>query len=324
MTVLEEILKDRQLVVLLGIENHSIDFNISLFDELWDIPSIPQQTNILIIPIAGLDTPYKISNEKYSWLGYSYQVLFVKSYRFNHFYFLLDTFPQKIDNSYFTKERIRFLQQTHCSNVFVCDIGVYKSDSLMKMLESAILNLSCENITVGLATILGYNSRGATDIELEDETDKYTKDFYLRTDIVSTSINPNFEFIQIDRKFNFIELTQICSFSKNPAKIRLQRFKEIAKPYRDTLKLLWDCKAIETIIRSFSNGSSFDFNKLESSLKDWGFNGSLVDCNWNNQYSSICRNIRNANNTTIKREVDNLINLIGLNIKATLKLLETI
>ena len=242
----------------------------------------------------------------------------------SHNAILFDSFPQTDENNYFTEETIKFLQKSNCGTVAVCDMGVYKSRSLVNLLNSAISSLGIYNISVCLTPILGYNSRGYTDIEIGEESSMYTKEFYLQSDSEVSVINDKFHFVQIDKKFNFSELCQICSLTKNPAESILQGIILQAKGYKETLEPLWKAKVLQKIIESRGKGDSFDFKSLEENLSKCGFKGNLIDPEWPSIYDYLCRKIKQANQTNRNSCVQELISAIGNNINATISFLNLI
>lgn len=324
MTLLEDLLSKRELAVFLGVENHSTPYNPFLFNKIWFIPDSLPTKNLLIIPINGLGESYKLSKEMVMCHGIAFRVLFVDSPYFTHYAFLFDSFPQTDENNYFTSNCIQFLQKLKCSTIVVCDMGVYKSRSLVNLLNNAITSLGKYNITVCLATILGYNSRGFTDIEIGDESAIYQKDYYLQSDIEVAVTNDHFNFFQIDRKFNLSSLFTICCQSKSPAESKLQEIKEQAQGYIHTLKPLLDANFFRTYIKTLYKGGSFDFISLETNLKKWGFKGNLLDSHWDAIYEKLCRNIRMSNPNNRESHVYELISAIGSNINNTIKFIQSI
>lgn len=324
MTQIEFLLSKRELSVFIGVENHSTPYNPLLFNKIWELPDSLPSKDLLIMPINGLGEPYMLSKEKVMCNGRSLWVLFVESPSLVHYAFLFDTFPQTDENNYFTDECIQFLQKSNCCSVAVCDIGVYKSRSLVNLLNYAISSLGKYNMSVCLATILGYNSRGYTDIETEDEKSKYKKEYYLRSDIEAAVVSDSFYFIQIERWFNMFELFKICCQTKSPAEVKLQEIKEQAKDYRDSLKPLWDAGFFRIFITSLDKGDSFDFDGLDNKLKECGFKGELVDANWCSKYDELCSKIRRAKQNDRGFYVQDLISAIDKNIKSTINFVKLI
>lgn len=324
MTLAEDILSKRELLVFIGVENHSTSYHPCLFNQIWDIPDMIISKDLLIIPIHGLGKPYKVSKNQISCYGRSLWLLFVESSTLTHYAFLFDSFAQTDENSFFSETQIRFLTQGNCRTVVVCDIGVYKSRSLVNILNSALSSLVVSNISVCLATILGYNSRGYTDIETDDEHIVYTKDFYLRMEVEVPVINDSFRFLQIERKFHEYDLFQICSFTKNPAETKLQELKKEAMAFERDLKPLWDLGFIKKFIETLNKGDAFDFNSLETKLEKMGFKGNLIDSQWDVIYEKLCRNIRESKNNDRSDHVQKLIKAIGDNINSTINYIKSI
>lgn len=324
MTITEDLLSKREVTIFIGVENHSTPYNPLLFKKIWAIPDSLPSKDLLIIPINGLEKPYMVSPKRIMCYGKSLWVLFVDSPFFSHNAFLFESFPQTDENNYFTDDRIQFLQKINCSSVAVCDIGVYKSRSLVKLLNHAIVSFGKYNITVCLVTILGHNSRGFTDIEAGDEKTIYLKEYYLHSDIEGTAMNESFYFIQIEKKFQLSDLFMICCQTKSQVESKLQEIKEQAKSYIDPLKPLWKSGALKIIIESFNKGDSFDFVSLENNLKKMGFRGNLIDAQWNSIYEKLCQNIRESNKENRNSHVKKLIDTIGRNIDFTIKFLEKI
>lgn len=324
MTFTEELLSQRELITFIGVENHSTPYNPLLFNRIWELYDLLPSKDLLIIPINGLEKSYMLSKERIMCYGRYLWVLFVDSPFFLHYTFLFETFPQTDDNNYFTTECIQFLQNINCCTVAVCDIGVYRSRSLVNLLNKAISSLEICNITVGLVTILGYNSRGFTDIETEDEKSTYQKEYYLHSNIEPPIKNNSFYFIQVDRKFNLSDLFEISCQVKNPAELKLQEIEKQAEGYINILKPLWDAGVLRTFIKTLNKGDSFDFISLESKLNKWGFNGNLIDKQWNCVYDRLCRNIRMSNQNNRGAYVIELISAIGKNINSTINFVKSI
>lgn len=324
MTLLEEIISTRELMAFIGVENHSTSYKPYLLSDIWDIPDKMPPKDILIIPVQGLDKAYEVSKERVSCYGRFLWVIFVKSPFLNHNAILFDAFAQTDDISYFSDEQLAFLKKSNCRTVTICDIGIYKSRSLVKMLNSALNSLASHEIVVSLATILGYNSRGYTDIETEDETKLYTKEFYLSNDVEENVINDKFHFFQINRKFKVHELMIISSLTKSIVEIKLHKMKNDANAYEKSLKPLWDLGAISAIIKSFDKSESFDFNSLDAWLNDVGFKGDIFDGQWPITYKRLCEKIQEADIKNRSHYVDELISAIGKNIETTLKYIKAI
>ena len=324
MTLTEDLLSKRELIVFIGVENHSTPYNPLLFNAIWGLPESLPSNNLLIIPINRLGRPYMLSNERMMCYERALWVIFVDSPFFTHYAFLFDTFPQTDDNNYFTNENLQFLQKTNCSSVGICDIGVYKSRSLVKLLNCAISSLGKYNITVCLVTILGYNSRGYTDIEIEDEHSTYQKEYYLHSDIEKAVTDDNFYFIQIDKKFKLPELLMICCFTKSQVEVKLQEIKEQAAGYIRNLKPLLDATYIKIFIESLNKGDKFDFATLENNLKEWGFKGDLIDTQWSYIYEKLRRNVEIPNKDNRGPNVQKLIEAISNNINSTINFVKSI
>lgn len=317
MKLIEDLLSKRETAVFIGVENHSTPYNPLLFSKIWSLPENLPSNNLLILPIDGLSEPYLLSKERMTLFDKKLWVLFVKSHNFTHNAFLFDSFPQTDDNTYFTKESIEFLtNEIHCRTVVICDMGVYKSRSLINLLNCAISSLEEYNISVCLAIILGYNTRGYTDIEVENECDKYQKDYYLHSDIEANIVSDNFNFLQIESWFKFSDLFLFCSLSKSQAEIKLQMLKQEALPY-NALKTLWDYGFINKTIESLNKGDSFDFKNLENNLSKMGFKGELIDSDWKTKFDTLCRDIRISNKSNRAHYVEKLISAIGDNINTT-------
>lgn len=324
MTPIEELLCKRELIEFIGVENHSTPYNPLLLSEIWSLPKNLPSKDLLILPMKGLGESYILPTEKVMCFGRSLYILLVDSPYLNHYSFLFESFPQTDDNNYFTTNCIEFLQQVNCSSVTICDIGIYKSRSLVNLLNNAILSLGSYSISVCLVTIIGYNSRGYTDIENEDEKSKYNKNYYLQTDIESKILSDSFCFIQIENKFSLSELFMICSQTKNKAETKLQEIKEQGVGYINTLKPLWDADFFRTFIPSFGKGDSFDFISLNNKLTQMGFKGDLIDKQWDSKYEKMCSNIRISNQSNRGFYVMELTKAIGHNIISTINLLKSI
>jgi len=324
MMLTEDLLSKRELVVFIGVENHSTPYNPLLFNEIWVLPDSLPSKDLLIIPINQLGESYMLSSKKIMCYGKSLWVLFVDSPYFSHYAFLFDSFPQTDDNNFFTDEHIQFLQKINCTSVAVCDIGVYKSRSLVNLLNCAIQSLGKYNLTVCLTTILGYNSRGYTDIESNDEKTTYNKEYYIHSDIESAVVNDSFYFLQIDGKFKLSELCVICSHTKSQAESILQEIKEQSEGYILYLKPLWDANFFREFIKSLDKGDGFDFDNLENKLEKFGFKGDLIDSQWNSKYDRLCRNIRKSNQNNRGIYVLELISEIGKNINSTISFVKSI
>lgn len=321
MTLVESLFPKRNLMVFIGEENHSSKFKPNLFSRIWNIPETLPSKELLIVPVKGLGEPYKLSKEMVLCLNRKFWVLFVESSFLTRDVILFDTFPQNDENSYFTKENVQFLRKYNCHSLTVCDIGVYKSRSLMNLLHTALMELSSLNISICLATILGYNSRGYTDVENADEHITYKKEFYLNSEI-GQNVKDDFHFIQIDGKFRILELFQICSFTKNPADTVLQHIKKEAEGYKNTLKPLLDAGFFEKFIKTLDKGNSFDFELLNTNLSKCGFKGDLIDKQWSHKYERLCQNIKSTNNK--QSAIQELILEISNNINNTIYFLEKI
>ena len=323
MTLVEEILSKRELLVIIGVENHSTLYNPNIFNNIWNFPESLPSKDVLIIPVSGLDKTFYLSPNKTMCYGRSLWLLFVESSSFNNNAILFETFPQTDKNSYFT-DRIKFLQKCNCKTVTICDIGVYKSRALINLLNSAISELATYNISVCLATILGYNSRGYTDIEIEDETITYQKEYYLKSDKEVSAINDRFSFIQIDRKFKISELYQLCSLTKSQTEIFLQKIKLDARAYEDTLQGLLEAGFLKIFIKSLNKGDSFDFVSLNDKLSNIGFKGDIIDDQWTITYNKLCGKIIQANQKNREMFVEELISAIEQNINTTINFLHKI
>lgn len=323
MTLAESILSKRELTVFIGVENHSTPFNPFLFNKIWNIPQTESSKELLIIPINGLGESFMLSKKREMCYGRSLWILFVDSPYFSHNAFLFDTFPQTDENNYFNSDCIDFLQKANCKVVSICDMGIYKSRSLVNLLNSALSSLGKHSISICLSIILGYNSRGYTDVEIGDESSIYQKEFYLHSDIDVSVMNDRFYFIQIDRKFSMSELFLICSQTKSYAESKLQQIKEAAQPY-NTLKTLWDYGFFHKTIESLNKSDTFDFVSLEKNLSKMGFNGDLIDCSWTSTYQRLCRDIRMSNQNMRSKYIKKLIFAIGKNINSTINFVKSI
>lgn len=324
MTLAEEILYKRELLVFIGVENHSTPYHPRLFSQIWDIPKEIPSKDVLIIPVQGLEERFKLSKKKEQCYGRLLWLLFVRSTFLTHNAILFDSFAQVDDNTYYSKNNLSFLQKSNCRTVSICDMGVYKSRSLVNLLNSSISSLACLNITVNLITILGYNSRGATDIEKGDENLTYTKMFYLQSDIETKVLDDSFQFMRIDCWFNLRDLYRISCLIKNPAESKLQEIKKNAVVFERILKPLCDVGFFKSFIQTLDKGDAFDFNSLENKLLGIGFKGDLIDSKWPLIYDKLCRNIRNSNKNTRGDSIQKLISTIEDNIIATLKYIELI
>jgi hypothetical protein len=324
MTLAENLLQDRELLVFIGVENHSTPYHPLLFSLIWNIPKEVPSNDILIIPIKGLSEPYKISNEKVLCNGKALLILFVQSNVLLHYAILFDSFAQTDENTYFSSSCLTFLKKSNCRSVTICDMSVYKSRSLVNLLNTSISSLACSNIVVNLLTVLGYNSRGATDIETEDEILIYTKEFYLQSDIDATVLNGNFNFLRVDRMFKLPDFYKICSMVKNPAEVKLQEIKKNASALEQILKPLWDADFFRVFIKGLNKGDSFDFESLNKELLKMGFKGDLIDIKWASTYDRLCNNIRNSSKENRGDNVQKLISAIGNNINSTFSYIKSI
>jgi hypothetical protein len=171
---------------------------------------------------------------------------------------------------------------------------------------------------------LGYNSRGATDIETEDEILIYTKEFYLQSDIDATVLNGNFNFLRVDRMFKLPDFYKICSMVKNPAEVKLQEIKKNASALEQILKPLWDADFFRVFIKGLNKGDSFDFESLNKELLKMGFKGDLIDIKWASTYDRLCNNIRNSSKENRGDNVQKLISAIGNNINSTFSYIKSI
>ena len=324
MSLAEDIFLKRELIMFMGVENHSTLYNPLLFNELWKIPKEVPLKDILIIPILGLGEPYRLLNDQVSFCGKHLWFLFVNSSFLLHNVILFESFPQTDDNNFFNKKEITFLEKSNCRCVTVCDMGVYKSRSLVNMLNSAISSLGTHNISICLATILGYNSRGYTDIETGSENTTYQKDYYLQSNIEVAVQNDNFHFVQIDKKFSLSNLYSLCCLTKNPAETTRQQIKDKAAGYEISLKPLVDSGALELILTSFNKGDSFDFKLFNEYLSKIGFKGDLIDSQWNSIFEKICNKIKSSNYIDRRFHVQELIKAINNNINLTISLVKSI
>ncbi len=324
MTLAENLLSKRELLVFIGVENHSVPYHPMLFSLIWNIPKEISSKDILIIPIQGLPIPYQMSTEKIQCNGRALWILFVQSNVLLHYAVLFDSFAQTDENTYFSSSCLAFLQKSNCRAVTVCDMGIYKSRSLVNLLNSTMDSLSCSNIVVNLLTVLGYNSRGATDIETEDESLVYTKEFYLQSNIESTVLNGNFNFLQIDRRFKLLDFYKICSTVKNPAEVKLQEIKKEASVLEQLLKPLRDVDFFRYYIKSLNKGDSFDFDSLNKELLELGFKGDLIDNKWSSIYDRLCNNIKNSTKESREDYVLELIFAIENNINSTISYIKEI
>ena len=324
MTLAENLLLNRELLAFIGVENHSTPYHPLLFSLIWNIPKEIPSKDVLIVPIQGLPEPYKISNEKVLCNGKALLILFVQSNVLLHYAILFDSFAQTDENTYFSSSCLTFLKKSNCRAVTICDIGVYKSRSLVNLLNSSISSLACSCIVVNLLTVFGYNSRGATDIETEDETLIYTKEFYLQSDIETTVLNGNFNFLRIDRMFKLLDFYKICSMVKNPAEVKLQEIKRDAGALEQVLKPLWDADFFRDFVESFNKGDSFDFESLNKKLLKMGFKGDLIDSKWSSTYDRLCNDIRNSAKENRGYNVQKLIFAIGNNINSTFSYIKKI
>ncbi|MCQ2257650.1 MAG: hypothetical protein MJZ41_06600 [Bacteroidaceae bacterium] len=324
MTLPEEIIYKRELLMFIGVENHSTPYNPCLYNKLWAIPDNIPHKDVLIIPIQGLDSPYLLLENQVMCFGRLLWILYVESSFLNHNVILFDSFPQTDENTYFIEETLSFLGKCNCSCVTVCDIGIYKSRSFVNLLNSAISSLCTHNISVCLATILGYNSRGYTDIETGKENTIYNKNYYLQPSIEVSIQSDKFEFIQIDNKFTLDDMYKLCSLTKNPADTTFQFIKKKAAPYESTLKPLVDSGALKLILTSFNKSDTFDFVSFTEYLSKIGFKGELIDSQWNVVYEKMCSSIRNSKIEDRELIVQELISEIIKNINSTISLVKSI
>lgn len=324
MTFIEEIIQKRELLMFIGVENHSTPYNPRLFSKLWYIPENISNKNVLIVPIRGLGEPYLLLDNQVTCYGKLLWVLFVDSSVLNHNVLLFESFPQTDENTYFTDQTIAFLRKCNCFCVTVCDIGVYKSRSFVNLLNSAISCLGAHKISVCLATILGHNSRGYTDIETGKENAIYNKNYYLQSSIEVSIKDDAFDFIQIDNKFTQANLYKLCSLTKSPADTIIQSIKKDAASYESSLKPLVDSGALKLILSSFNKSDTFDFILFTEYLVKIGFKGELIDSQWNATYEKMCTRIKNSKNEERGFKVQELISAIIKNINSTISLVKSI
>lgn len=324
MTLLEEIIQKRELLMFIGVENHSTPYNPRLFCKLWYIPESIPNKNVLIVPIQGLGEPYLLLDNQMMCYGKPLWILFVESSVLNHNVILFESFPQTDENTYFTDQTLTFLRKCNCFCVTVCDIGVYKSRSFVNLLNSAISCLGTHQISVCLATILGYNSRGYTDIETGKENAIYNKNYYLQSSIEVSIKSDVFEFIQIDNKFTLANLYKLCCITKSPADTVIQLIKKEAASYESSLKPLVDSGALKLILSSFNKSDTFDFILFAKYLDKIGFKGELIDSQWNVDYEKMCNKIKNSKNEERSQKVQELISAIIKNINSTITIVKSI
>jgi hypothetical protein len=324
MTFLEEIIQKRELLMFIGVENHSTPYNPRLFSKLWYIPENIPNKNVLIVPIRGLGEPYLLFDNQEKCYDKSLWILFVESSVLNHNVILFESFPQTDENTYFTAKTLAFLRKCNCFCVTICDIGVYKSRSFVNLLNSAISSLATHQISVCLATILGYNSRGYTDIETGKENAIYNKNYYLQSSVEVSIMGDVFEFIQIDNKFTLVDVYKLCSITKNPADTIIQSIKKEAALYESSLKPLIDSGALKLILSSFNKSDTFDFVLFAKYLAKIGFKGELIDSQWNAAYEKMCNRIKKSNNEERGFKVQELISAIIKNINSTISLVKSI
>lgn len=324
MTLIEEIIQKRELIMFIGVENHSTPYNPRLFSKLWYIPESIPNKNVLIVPIQGLGEPYLLLDNQVMCYGKSLWILFVESSVLNHNVILFESFPQTDENSFFTDQTLAFLRKCNCSCVTVCDIGIYKSRSFVNLLNSAITFLCAHKISVCLAIILGYNSRGYTDIETGEENAIYNKNFYLQSSVEESIKGGVCEFIQIDNKFSWANMYKLCSITKSPADTTIQLIKKKAASYESSLKPLVDSGALKLILSSFNKSDTFDFISFAKYLEKIGFKGELIDSQWNAVYEKMCNRIKNSKNEERGFKVQELISAIIKNINSTISLVKSI
>jgi len=317
------ILDKRNITLFLSIENQSQYFGTRLMSSLFLIQSEIKDTNTIIIPVKGLDQDCLESNRLIEFCGQKYKCIFTKNDQYNNLAFILST--TKTSDSQLIEEFLYpFLSK--CKQVVLCDIGVLKKRDFIQLFNNVSKYLETSNVAVCLASIIGYNTRGASDVETFNEQDIVTPDFYkIKDSKDSECIESNyFIFRQIQNTFKRADIAFLCSRTKNSIESKLNEIKTEA--CKTNIKMLCDVGLIDKglnsrLVNDYDICTSFDFLRNIGLTDLLAFN--IVVPQWKQTYNTLFNKIHNIKDikernkkisefiTQVKNDIDQMYKFIN-------------
>lgn len=290
---LDFILKKRNITLFLGIENQSQYFGTRLITSLFSIQSNFKETSAIVIPVKELTQDCIVSKSLVEFCGQKYKCIFIKNNQYDNFSFIFSTIKSS-DVNLIEKTLSPFVSKSTCKQVVLCDIGILKKRDFVKLFNKVSKYLETYSIAVCLAAIIGYNTRGASDVETDKEEDIVTQGFYTTKDTKDSECieTHEFSFRQIKKVFNRSDIAYLCSRTKNSIESKLIEIKNEA--YKTNIEELCEQGIIDKGLDSRLKykqkiSESLDFLKQIGLTNLFVFN--IVAPKWEQEYNTLLNNI---------------------------------
>lgn len=295
-SIIESILKKRNVTVFLSIENQSQYYGVKLMSPLFPLRLDVKDKNIILIPTNVLNNDCEVTPNVISYCGKEFRCVFTKTSQYNNNAFILSTVGD-VNNEYVEGSLLPFINQTSCKQIVLCDIGVLKKRDFVQLYNNVSKCLETLNVAVCLASIIGYNSRGYSDIETEKEKDFVTHEFYLTKEHDDSECVDDklFRFRQISKVFDRSDIAYICSLTKNSIETKIKEIKNDAS--KTNIKMLCELGLIDKGLNSrLSNDCNID-TVLEF-LSKIGLTNSkafnILEPKWEYNYKQLLNKIINT------------------------------
>ena len=295
-SIIESILEKRNVTLFLSIENQSQYYGIKLMSSLFPLRPDVKDKNIILIPTNALKNDCEVTSKVISYCGKEYRCVFTKTSRYNNNAFILSTIGD-VSIDCIETSWIPFINQASCKQIVLCDIGVLKKRDFVQLYNNVSKCLETSNVSVCLAAIIGYNSRGYSDIETEKEKDFVTQEFYLTKELdESECVNDKlFRFRQITKVFDRSDIAYICSLTKNSIETKINDIKNDSS--KTNIKMLCDLGLVDKGLNSrLSNDCNID-TVLEF-LSKIGLTNSkafnILEPRWEYNYKQLLNKILNT------------------------------
>lgn len=310
---IDNILNERRITLFLGIENQSQYFGARLMASLFPIRSDIKEANTIIVPVKGLCEGCAVSNKPIEFFGQKYRCVFTKSDHYNSFAFIFSTIKSS-DVDLIEETLEPFVESSKCNQVVLCDIGILKKREFVRLFNNVNRYLETTNIAVCLASIIGYNTRGASDIETGKEQVTVTSEFYKTRDLDESECveSKDLIFRQVQSLFKRSDIAFLCSRTKNSVESKLKEVK--AEALKTNIKMLCDLGLIDKGLGT-RLANETDINPIFEFLKKIGLTDlqafNIVTPEWKEDYTKGFRKIRESKAYEEKeKQISDLINKV--------------
>jgi hypothetical protein len=294
---------------------------------LFSIQSNFKETSAIVIPVKELNQDCIVSKSLVEFCGQKYKCIFIKNNQYDNFSFIFSTIKSS-DVNLIEKTLSPFVSKSTCKQVVLCDIGILKKRDFIKLFNKVSKYLETYSIAVCLAAIIGYNTRGASDVETDKEEDIVTQGFYTTKDTNDSECieTHGFSFRQIKKVFNRSDIAYLCSRTKNSIESKLNEIKNEA--YKTNIEELCEQGIIDIGLDSRLKykqkiSESLDFLKQIGLTNLFVFN--IVAPKWEQEYNTLLNNIHiTKDDKEIIAKINEFIEQVKFDIRQMYKFIKSI